>query len=119
MKIITVAFALAIASPALAQTAPAAPAANPHAQHQMGQPQAGAQPGADHSQHQGMQHGQHQGMQRGQQQGQGQQAGCCADRDGDGRMDCCQNMAQSAERRNCCPQQAPQPGARPQPSQNR
>ena len=109
MKIITFAFALAIASPALAQTAPATPAANPHAQHQMGQSQPGAQTGAEPAQHQGMQHG----------QAQGQQGGCCADRDGDGRMDCCQNMAQSAERRDCCAEQAPQPAAQPQRNQNR
>ena len=109
MKIITFAFALAIASPALAQTAPATPPANPHAQHQMGQPQPGAQSGAEHAQHQGMQH---------RQPGQAPAGGCCADRDGDGRMDCCQNMAQSAERRDCCAEHPAQPGAQPQSHQN-
>ena len=70
MKIIAAAFALALASPALAQTAPA------------------AQP-ADHSQHQ---QGQHQGHQQGTPPGQGHGEGCacCADRNGNGRMDCCE-----------------------------
>ena len=81
MKIIIAAFALAIASPALAQTAPA------------GQP-------ADHSQHQqGQQH-----------QGHGEGCACCADRNGNGRMDCCENMGQAGQR-----QPAP---AQPQGHQN-
>lgn len=113
MKIITAAIALAFASPALAQSAPAGPAADPHAQHRA-QP-----PGADHSQHRGMQHGQHQAVPPGQHQGHAEQNGCCADRDGDGRMDCCQNMAQAGQRRDCCPQRAPAQGAQPQPRQDR
>lgn len=113
MKIITAAIALAFASPALAQGAPAGTASDPHAQHRA------HQPGADHSQHQGMQHGQHQGAQHGQHQAGAHQHGCCADRDGDGRMDCCQNMAQSGQRTDCCPAQAPQQGAQPQGNQNR
>lgn len=90
MKIIVAAFALAIASPAFAQAAPA------------GQP-------ADHSQHQPGQHqGQHQGMPHG--QGHGEGCACCADRNGNGRMDCCENMGQSGQR-----QPAP---AQPQGHQN-
>ena len=87
MKIIIAAFALAIASPAVAQTAPA------------------AQP-ADHSQHQ---QGQHQGMPHGQ-QGQGEGCACCADRNGNGRMDCCENMGQAGQR--------PPAPAQPQGHQN-
>lgn len=113
MKIITAAIALAFASPALAQSGPTGPTADPHAQHRA------QQPGADHSQHQGMQHGQHQGGQQGQHQGHGQQANCCADRNRDGRMDCCENMAQSGQRRDCCPEQTPRQGAQPQGNQNR
>ena len=78
MKFITSAFALAIAFPAAAQTAPAQPQAQPgqHGQHQ----------GHDqHGQHQPGQHGQHQ---PGQHEGHGD--GCCADRNNDGRMDCCE-----------------------------
>ncbi|HEV2866027.1 MAG TPA: hypothetical protein VGX37_05895 [Allosphingosinicella sp.] len=72
MKIIIGAIALAFAVPAAAQNAPAG-------QHQ------------GHDQHQG--NGQHQG--HGQQQpGQHQEheGGCCADRNGDGRMDCCEGQ---------------------------
>lgn len=83
MKIIIAAFALAIASPAVAQTAPA------------------AQP-ADHSQHQRMPHGQ--------QQGHGDGCACCADRNGNGRMDCCENRGEAGQR-----QPAP---AQPQGHQN-
>jgi len=85
MKILIGAIALVIASPAMAQTAPQA---DPHAQHQPGQ-----HPSDQHQmpQHQMPQH-----------EGQGAQGGCCADRDGDGRMDCCQHMAQAAEHRDCC-----------------
>ena len=81
MKIIVAAFALAIASPAFAQTAPA------------------AQP-ADHSQHQPSQHQGH--------------ADCCADRNGNGRMDCCEQSAQAGDRRGCCPAPAAQSGGQPQ-----
>ena len=86
MKIIVAAFALAIASPAVAQTAPAAPP-------------------ADHTQHQ---QGQHQGMP--QVQGHGEGCACCADRNGNGRMDCCETMGQAGQR-----QPAP---AQPQGHQN-
>jgi len=87
MKIIIAAFALAIASPAFAQATPA------------GQP-------ADHSQHQ---QGQHQGMPHGQ-QGHGEGRACCADRNGNGRMDCCENTDEAGQR-----QPAP---AQPQGHQN-
>lgn len=77
MKIIVAAIAFTIAVPAAAQTAPA-----PQGQHQ------------GHDQHQGhgqhQQHGQHQPSQP---QGPGD---CCADRNGNGRMDCCENMAPPA-----------------------
>lgn len=90
MKIIIAAFALAIASPAFAQSAPAGQPAD-HSQHQQGQ-------------HQGMPHDQHG------QQGHGEGCACCADRDGDGRMDCCENMGEAGQR-----QPAP---AQPQGHQN-
>ena len=75
MKLVLTAMALVFAVPAAAQTAPAA-------QHQ------------GHQDHQG-QHGQHQ---PGQHEGHGMRDGCCADRNGNGRMDCCENMAQGHER---------------------
>ncbi len=100
MRILMTAIALVIASPAVAQTAPAQ-------QHQ------------GHDQHQ--QHGQQQGQaQHGQhQQGQHQErSGCCADRNGNGRMDCCEGMAQAGDRRGCCPEQAPTPAPAAQPQSN-
>lgn len=84
MKYIISAIALVIAAPAAAQTAPAP-------QHQ------------GHGQHQ-----QHQG--HGQPAGHGEPGGCCADRNGNGRMDCCEGMAQSGDR----PGQAAPPAAQPQ-----
>ncbi|MGQ0660133.1 hypothetical protein [Sphingosinicella sp.] len=90
MKIIAAAFALALASPAFAQTAPAAQPAD-HSQHQQGQHQ-------DHQQ--GTPHG----------QGHGEGCACCADHNGNGRMDCCENMGQAGQR-----QPAP---AQPQSHQN-
>ncbi|MGQ0590245.1 MAG: hypothetical protein ACT4N8_12065 [Sphingosinicella sp.] len=97
MKIIMTAIALAIAAPAMAQ----AGAQPSHAQHQGN---------AQHQGHDQAQHGQHQGH------GQHQQghAGCCADRNGDGRMDCCERMAEAGDRRGCCPAPAAQPGSQPQ-----
>jgi hypothetical protein len=91
MKIIAAAIAFAFAMPAAAQTAPA-PTAPPT--HDMGNMQHHAP--ADHSRHQ--EHG---------------DGGCCADRDGDGRMDCCQDMAQAPDRRNGSAQPAPPAGAQP------
>ena len=85
MKLFITAIALVVAIPAAAQTAPAAQP--PAQQHQ------------DHQQHGQMQHGQAQGGQH-----QGHAMGdCCADRNGNGRMDCCENMAQGTR------QPAPQP----------
>ena len=72
MKILVTAMALVLAVPAAAQTAPA-PQPQGHQQHQMGQ------------------HGQHQ---PGQHEGHQMRDGCCADRNNNGRMDCCENMAQ-------------------------
>ena len=109
MKIFVAAFALAIASPALAQGAPD----NPHARHQA---QGQHQPG-QHAEHEPGQHGQHQGMQHGEGQGHAE-GGCCADRDGDGRMDCCQHMAQAGEHRDGCAHPTPPAGAQPQAHQN-
>lgn len=88
------AVALAIASPAAAQTAPVQQPQG-HAQHQ---------PGQGHDQH-------------GQMPAHGAQGGCCADRDGDGRMDCCQHMAEARDRRGCCQERAPQPAPEPQAHQ--
>ena len=86
---------LALAAPAAAQTAP--DAHHGHGQHQ----QQGHQ-----------QHDQHQQHQPGQTQGHGD--GCCADRNGNGRMDCCERMAEASDRRGCCPAPAAQPGSQPQ-----
>lgn len=84
MKYLISAVVLVIAAPAAAQTAPGP-------QHQ------------GHDQHQ-----QHQG--HGQPAGHGQPCGCCADRNGNGRMDCCEGMAPSGER----PAPATPPAAQPQ-----
>jgi hypothetical protein len=74
MKIIVAAFALAIAFPAAAQTAPAQ-SSTPDQHHP-----------DHHGQQQGHdQHGQHH---PGQHEGHGD--GCCADRANNGRMDCCE-----------------------------
>ena len=60
-----------------------------------------AQTAPAHQDHQ--QHGQHQ---QGQHQGHGD--GCCADRNGNGRMDCCERMAaQSGSGCACCSEQRP------------
>ena len=75
MKYLIGAIALIIAAPAAAQTAPVA-------QHQ------------EHQQHGQMPAGQHQPGQH-----QEHRDGCCADRNNNGRMDCCENM-QPGER--CC-----------------
>ena len=103
MKIVITAMALVFALPAAAQTAPAPQ----HQDHQQHQGQAQAQPG----QHQMAQHSQHQAGQQGQHQGHDMRSGCCADRNNNGRMDCCENMAQD---RNCC-QHGTTPAQQPQP----
>lgn len=102
MKYVLVTLALALAAPAAAQTAPDA--------HQ------------GHGQHQQQGHQQHQQHQPGQTQGHGD--GCCADRNGNGRMDCCERMAgQSGDGCACCEtmsqagQRQPAP-AQPQGHQN-
>ena len=79
MKILVTAAALVLAVPAAAQTAPASQPQG-HQQHQMGQ----------HGQHQPGQH------QPGQHEGHGMRDGCCVDRNNNGRMDCCENMAQGS-----------------------
>lgn len=99
MKYFMTAVALVIAAPAAAQTAP-------------------AQPHQGHDQHQQHGQGQHQGHdQHGQpQQGQHQaQGGCCADRNGNGRMDCCEGMAEAGARCGCCPPQTAAPAGQPAP----
>ena len=86
MKIIVTAVALAFATTAAAQTSPPQPAPQQQSEHHghasHGQTQAGH---ASHGQAQPDQHGSHQGH--------GAMADCCADRDGNGRMDCCEAMA--------------------------
>lgn len=102
MKIFVAAMTLVLAAaPAVAQTAPAQHQdrqqhqTGQHAQHQAGQ-HAQHQAG-QHAQHQAGQHGQH--AQPGQHEGHDMRDGCCADRNNDGRMDCCENMPQGHE---CC-----------------
>jgi hypothetical protein len=98
MKILMAAIALVIASPAVAQPAPAAQP--DHGRHRQGHPQGHAQHGQQPAQHQG-----HAG-----------QGDCCADRNGNGRMDCCEGMAEAGDRRGCCAEQgaAQAPAAHPQ-----
>jgi hypothetical protein len=101
MKYFLSAIALVIATPAAAQTAPAQDHQGP-GQHQQ------------HGQHQGhAQHQQH--RQQGGQSGHAPQGDCCADRNGNGRMDCCERMAEAGDRRGCCAQPTPPaPAAQPQ-----
>lgn len=81
MKLLIGAIALAFAVPAVAQTAPAQ---MDHSQHQAGS--APAAPGhGDHGGHQMPQGGSHEGH--------SMKDGCCADKDGNGKMDCCEKMA--------------------------
>ena len=94
MKIFVTAIALVIAAPAAAQTAPAQQPHQGHGQHQ--------QQGQGHGQHQPGQH------QPGQQGGHQEHRGCCADRNNDGRMDCCERMA-NGEGRSCCEERPAQP----------
>jgi opacity protein-like surface antigen len=83
MKIFISAIALAVAVPAAAQAAPAA-------QSQQQQQQQGTAGRAGHDSHaghqmpQGSHHDQHKGHAI---------SGCCADKNGDGTMDCCEKMA--------------------------
>ena len=102
MKIIVSAIALAFATTAAAQTAP-----TPQPQTQ------------DHQSHGPMHHGQQGQMEHGQDrpdhaglhEGHGAMADCCADRNGNGRMDCCEGMEPGDVRHGQPPAQpeAPQP----------
>ena len=104
------AIALLIASPAAAQTAPAS---NPHQGHDMSQMQ-NHTGHAQHAQH--AQPGQTQGSgQQGQHQGHNMRDGCCADRNNNDRMDCCENMPAG---QSCCQQHQARP-AQPQAQPNR
>ena len=68
---------------------------------QPAQPAAGHQ-GHDMSAHQGHASAQHQGHAADHAQHQaGQADDCCADRNGNGKMDCCEHM-ETAEARDCC-----------------
>lgn len=80
MKFLIAILALALAAPVAAQTAPAQPDHRQHGQHQQHQP-------ARHQQH---------------------GDGCCADRNGNGRMDCCEQAAQSGRACACCDEQPAQ-----------
>ena len=119
MKIIVSAIALALAMPAAAQTAPAEQPRLVHSQHQQ-QPTAGHSGHAGHAGHQ-MPAGQQQGAEPGQQQGHAMGGDCCADRNGNGRMDCCENMAAGAGG-GCCQGRGggagQQQSAQPQAHQN-
>ena len=95
MKILISAIALAFAVPAAAQ---AAPAVQPQQQHTGQRPAAGQAEHGNHAGHQmpqGSQHDEHKGHAMGE---------CCADKNGDGRMDCCEKMAADKEP---APQQKP------------
>ena len=78
MKIFLAAFAMTIAIPAAAQTAPAA---DPHAGHQMP---------ADHGKHEGK--AGHEGMK------------CCEK--AEGKMDCCDKAKAASGKMECCDKQA-------------
>ncbi|MGX7953529.1 hypothetical protein ACWPM1_13330 [Tsuneonella sp. HG249] len=84
MKLLVGAIALAFAMPAAAQSAPAQMDHSAHAQHQTSN-------GPASSGH--TQHGDHQKPQGGSQEGHSMKDGCCADKDGNGKMDCCERMA--------------------------
>lgn len=93
MKIIVSAIALAFAMPAVAQNAPQ-PQQQGHSQHHQGGAATDAQ--TDHSGHQmpaGKPHDHNQGH--------AMKDGCCADKDGNGKMDCCEKMAAKKEG-GCC-----------------
>ncbi|MFK4793881.1 hypothetical protein [Sphingobium sp. ZW T5_29] len=83
MKILISVIALAFAVPAAAQAAPAV--------HSQQRGTSGQAEHGDHAGHQmptGSQHDEHKGHAMG---------GCCADKNGDGRMDCCEKMAADKE----------------------
>ena len=85
MKLFIGAFALAFAVPAAAQPAPAQTAPVP----------------GDHSGH--AEH--HSGAAQASHEGHAMKDGCCADKDGNGKMDCCEKMAAKKDE---------QPSAKPQ-----
>lgn len=95
MKIIASAIALAFAVPVVAQTAPAQPQ---HPDHSQAAHAATAQ--APHAGHAGHQMPPAEGSHK----GHAMKDGCCADRDGNGKMDCCEKMAAKSE-----PDQTAQP----------
>ena len=88
MKLLVAAIAVAFALPAAAQTAPAQMDHSAHAQHQASK--GPASPG--HTEH-----GDHQKTQGGSHEGHAMKDGCCADKDGNGKMDCCEKMAAKKE----------------------
>lgn len=103
MKIIMTAMALAFALPAAAQTQ-SAPAEHQghagmdhaaHAQHQQGRSQDGQSDG--HKEH-------------------AMKDGCCADRNGNGRMDCCEGA--EGDRPGCCKEQPGKRATQPQSHQD-
>jgi hypothetical protein len=81
MKFVIGAIALAFAVPAAAQTAPAQ---MDHSQHEPN----GTQGSPAHSGH-----GDHHMPKGGSHEGHSMKDGCCADKDGNGKMDCCEKMA--------------------------
>lgn len=86
MKLLVGAIALAFAVPAAAQTAPAAAQAD-HSAHSKHQPK--TIPTSDgHAEH-----GSHQMPKGAAHEGHAMKDGCCADKDGNGKMDCCEKMA--------------------------
>ncbi len=104
MKIIISAVALAIATSVVAQTPPAQPQHQDHPQHQSHG--AAQTPQADHSVH----HDQHKGH--------AMEGGCCADKDGNGKMDCCEKMSAGKGGGGCCGKDpAAKPKASEQPAQ--
>ena len=110
MKIIIGAIALSIAMPAAAQTAPAHSAHQDHSQHQS-RGAAAATPQDPHSGHQmpadTSKKGEHD-----QHKGHAMKDGCCADKDGNGKMDCCEKMGASTKPKTG--EQAAQPQAHDQ-----
>jgi hypothetical protein len=84
MKLLFGAIALAFAVPAAAQSAPVQMEHAAHARHQ-------AHNGPEAPGHTG--HQDHQMPQGGSHGGHATKDGCCADKDGNGKMDCCEKMA--------------------------
>jgi hypothetical protein len=102
--------ALAFATPAAAQPAPApAPAATCTPEHAaMGHCTMAARPSQPQS-HQG--HQMPREVQGGQVMSHGQMSGCCRDANGNGKMDCCENMGAAMP----APSQGGRPAPAPQP----